>query len=634
MISSKSGASPVVACLVLSSAACGALALAQGASTIDVDAIRPGMKGHGLTVFRGTEPKRFDVEVIDVLRNFRPDQDLILVKTPHPILDRAIAVGGMSGSPIYFDGKLAGAYAYGWTFGRDPVIGVTPIKNMLAELKRPVRRNSFPGARPLRKPASRSKGQRRQPKAGGARHESAGLPPFRGENLVAWDVLRAFGARSGRSFSKGRADRRALRPTVARTPVMLGGFTDEIAELLGKELAPLGLTPLQAGGGRTRSDSSSARFVAGGALGVQLIRGDISATAVGTVTHVAPRGRLVAFGHPMTNAGEIGLPTATARVLHIFASTARSFKIAEVTHPLGTMIHDRQSAIVVDPNLEPATVPVRIKIHGVRGAPRTEWNLEVASHRALTPVLVFSALANAVKATAAERTDVVYRARTSAKIFGYGAVSLEDEGFMAAGPSDARELGRLRLFSLIDAAFANPFEESRVTSVNIELDLRFAREWAQIIDASVTSEEVDPGSTVPVHVVLRQFGQPDSVRVLPVLIPEHAAGNTIELKVTAARDVAIEHPHPRSLRDMVRNIEERYPATSLAVELKMPTRGMRFMGHVVRSLPASALSALQLRNAAGSGQPFATYERRTWPLSRVVSGSAKLSLNVREAPKP
>ncbi|MCX7808725.1 MAG: peptide-methionine (R)-S-oxide reductase, partial [Deltaproteobacteria bacterium] len=103
---------------------------------IRVDEIRPGMRGYGLTVFKGTEPERFEVEVIDVLHRFRPDQDLILIRTSHPILSDAPTVAGMSGSPIFIDGKLAGAYAYGWLFGRHPVAGVTPIENMLRELAR------------------------------------------------------------------------------------------------------------------------------------------------------------------------------------------------------------------------------------------------------------------------------------------------------------------------------------------------------------------------------------------------------------------------------------------------------------------------------------------------------------------
>ena len=100
--------------------------------------IKPGMKGYGLTVFQGTKPERFDVEVIDVLQNFRPRHELILVKTQHPRLEVANVVAGMSGSPIFIDDKMIGAYAYGWTFGKEPVAGVTPIRTMLDDLERPL----------------------------------------------------------------------------------------------------------------------------------------------------------------------------------------------------------------------------------------------------------------------------------------------------------------------------------------------------------------------------------------------------------------------------------------------------------------------------------------------------------------
>ena len=131
----------------------------------------------------------------------------------------------------------------------------------------------------------------------------------------------------------------------------------------------------------------------------------MTATAIGTVTHVARR-RLVAFGHPMMNAGEVGFPTATARVLHVLASESRSFKIAEAADPLGTLVHDRQSSIVVDTRLEAETVPVSIHVEGVPDARRTEWQVEVASHRVMTPMLVLAAIANAVRATASDQTHV------------------------------------------------------------------------------------------------------------------------------------------------------------------------------------------------------------------------------------
>src|SRR6185503_15272311 len=111
--------------------------------TLSVDQIKPGMKGYGLTVFEGTKPERFGVEVIDVIKNFRPRQDAILIKTVHPRLDVVNVVRGMSGSPIFIDGKMIGAYAYGWSFGKEPVAGVTPIHNMLEDLARPLPKSIF-----------------------------------------------------------------------------------------------------------------------------------------------------------------------------------------------------------------------------------------------------------------------------------------------------------------------------------------------------------------------------------------------------------------------------------------------------------------------------------------------------------
>ncbi|WP_275936241.1 SpoIVB peptidase S55 domain-containing protein, partial [Sorangium cellulosum] len=115
-----------------------AQAISTPPDTMPVSEVKPGMKGYGLTVFSGTTPEKFDVEVISTLRNFRPNQDLILIKTQHPRLEIARTVAGMSGSPIYVNGKMIGAYAYGWLFGAEAIAGVTPIKSMLDELARPL----------------------------------------------------------------------------------------------------------------------------------------------------------------------------------------------------------------------------------------------------------------------------------------------------------------------------------------------------------------------------------------------------------------------------------------------------------------------------------------------------------------
>jgi hypothetical protein len=608
----------------------------RGSSTafIPVSEIRPGMRGYGLTVFRGTRPERFDVEVIDVLHNFRPDQDLILIRAEHPILEQAHVVAGMSGSPIYLDGdRLAGAYAYGWPYSTEAVAGVTPIANMVSEMRRPVRPDSFPGAQPIATPG------RRRPRAPSARAPRVragglrgGLPSYLGDELAsATTALDLHADRLGLDRPRSSA---TLAP--AATPLLVGGLDDATVQMLDTQLGRFGLMVLQAGGGGqvTPPPDAPTAFAHGSSVGVQLVRGDISATAVGTVTHV-DGGRAAAFGHPMLNAGETGLPTAVTRVLHILSSEARSFKIAEPVRSLGTLVQDRQSGIVVDERLEPARVAARVRILGVEGAPRTEWNVETASHRVLTPVLLTAAINNAVSATAADNTDVMFEATSRVWIAGRTEpVSVVDHGYSHVGASNPLALGQLRLFSLLEAIYGNPFEETRASRVEVDLDVRFARETLQILDASTAGREVDPGSTVPVRVVLRRWGQPEEVRLVEVAIPERLAGEDVEIFIQGGGSVRPDVPIARSLDDILDTVRTRYSHTAMMVSLETQARGLRFGGHVVRHLPASALDALQLQNDGDRNRPFVTYDRHVHELGSVVSGTARIELHVRRTRRP
>ena len=604
---------------MLSASLVGAAIAQSSPGFIGVDEIRPGMKGYGLTVLKGTEPERFDVEVIDVLRNFRPSQDLILVRTPHPLLDRARGVAGMSGSPIYFDGRLAGAYAYGWPYGTEPVVGVTPIANMLAELKRPVRLEMFPGAKPLPGKSPRASRTRTRP----TNHRFAGLPPFTGRHEVdAFSMVRAVAKR--RDSSHGPVGMKA-----ATTPVMLGGLTDSVAKMVADELRPLGFEAAQAGSSGS-GRGGPADFENGGAIAVELAQGDVSMVGVGTVTYVARGDRALAFGHPMMDAGAIGLPTATARVLHVLVSEFRSFKIAEAARPLGTLVQDRQAAIVVDPEIQAARIPVRIRVRGAEGAQKTEWNVRIASHRALTPAIAFAVIANALKSTAGDVDDVIFRARSKVGIDGHGVVELDEQGFSPMGAASPLALSQLRMFGLMEAAFANPFEVSRITSVELDFDLEFSREVFQISDASIAFDEVDPGQEVTIYVRFRQVGTGETTRAVKIRIPEAAAGQTLNVSISAGNRVQIERPRPASLDDLIEQAIERFPATSMVVSLRMPSRGLRFEGHVVDSLPASALNALQLVSTTENSRPFVTRSHTEVKMPQVVTGGANLRLRVRK----
>lgn len=591
----------------------------SGPRTIGVDEIRPGMRGYGLSVLSGTEPERFDVEVIDVLHNFRPDQDLILVRTPHPLLNRARAVGGMSGSPVYLDGRLAGAYAYGWPYGTDPVIGVTPIANMLAELHRPLRPSSFPGAELFPTSSGGARGAARRPAPSTPR--TASLPPT---DTDAFASVRSEVARLAQSRAQGPV---GLVP--AQTPIMLGGFTDGVARMLSRELAGLGLDPVQTGGAGRPTRDPAARYIDGGSIGVQLVRGDMATTGVGTVTHVGGD-RVVAFGHPMVNGGESGLPTSTARVLHVLVSDQRSFKIAEAVSPLGALVHDRQSAIVIDTRIAAATIPMRVRLHGIEGAPRTEWNMEVAYHRALSPMLAYSSLINALQSSAADSTDVVFRARTQVRLEGHDPISFEERGYMDAGPAEAGALAQMRMFAVMMAAFDNPFGPVRVTGIEVDLEVDYRRDVLQVVAATTTQDEVEAGDVVPVYLQIRRWGEPDTTRVVHVRIPRHVAGETLQITIAPGPSQTREHGRPSDLAEYLRDLGDRYPATSLVAAIALPTRGLRFDNHAVSGLPPSALDALQPVTGALVSAPFETRVRQELPMGDVVFGSARLTLRVRQ----
>lgn len=595
---------------------------------IYIDQVRPGMRGFGLTVFRGSRPEKFQVEVIDVLHGFRPHQDLILVRAEHPILERAKTVAGMSGSPIYLDGKLAGAYAYGWVFGKEPVTGVTPAANMLAELNRPLNPDIWRvlGTLPKKEVSERSPSFRR------TNHRLAGIPPNLGKlRRTAFSALQQYTSTHGAPVSTTQLSVDRLEKIA--TPILISGMESSVVDVLGQKLERFGLIAMQSGGGHSnvarRGPSQGAHYVDGSAIGVQLIRGDISATAIGTVTHVAEH-RLIAFGHPMMNIGQIAWPTTTARVLHVLSSQMRSFKIAEAVAPLGTLIHDRQAAIVVDTGITADTIPLKIRLHGVQNAPHSIWNMEVVSHRLITPLLTFAAIANAIKATVSDRSHLVFKAKGQLKIEGYGVVNVEDIDYTSLGMSDPTVLSNLRLFDLIDIVYGNPFEERRINGIIVDLYLDYKRDVMTIIDALVPQNEVDPGHPVNVQITLRKYGYKEEVRTVEVSVPKSAAGRDIEIIIKPGNQVDIKQPIPENLSDLIDNLLKGYPSTSLVVSTKLPFQGLRMLGHVVDRLPGSAYDTLQVVNQSGKATSFVTHQHKAIPMGMVIMGSARIKLKVRE----
>lgn len=588
-------------------------AKANRPDVISVEDIKKGMKGYGLTVFEGTEPERFEVEVIDVLHSFKPRQELILVKTKHPRLEVAKIVGGMSGSPIYLNGKMAGAYAYGWTFGVEPVAGVTPIRSMLDDLERPLPKmlhgyplRVLPGEKVARAPSI---------------HQGR----FSGKE---YSLAQHSEQMASRALGSAGADSKL---TPVDTPLLLGGVNETGLKMAERYLAPLGLHPLQAGGAQNKARKASARgYVDGGALGVNLIRGDISAMGLGTVTRVEGD-RLVAFGHPMMGIGVTSLPTTQARVLWFMASQMRSFKMGEGTTPLGALVNDRQASIVVDQGIEPPTVDVSLHVEGEPGAPFEQWDFEVAHDRFLTPALLGVALGNGLHSTAAERRHVTWAIKTRVKFDGHAPILIEDFGASPAGTPGASQIAQSNAISAVGKVLNNPWQQTRVQKVDMDVSLTFGREVAILRAVQLLTPEVDPGGQVRVRIHLEPYEGKAFTRTVAIDVPEHFAGETMSISIRPGYSVERVRPAPESLSQLIANLESATELPrSLVFTYETGEGGAAHRGVVAENLPLGALDVLTSTNSTLSPDQFHSEVHQVEEMPLFVVGDDSISVEVRK----
>jgi hypothetical protein len=604
---------PLAASLALFASGPWALRLARADNaapgTMAVGDLRPGMKGYGLTVLSGTEPERFDIEVIGVVHQFRPNQDLVLVKTHHPRLEIVKVVGGMSGSPVFVDGKMIGAYAYGWQFGTEPVAGVTPIRSMLDDLARPL-----PVPRPIGMP-------------------QAGLPHPGARDVATFDASYDLFEHAKRlAGPTGRPAGASTRPDLLpiATPVLIGGVGDRAMKLARDLFDPLGLDAVQAGGAGSAQDSAApTRFVNGGAIGVQLIRGDVSAMALGTVTRVEGD-KLVAFGHPMLEGGVSALPTAVCKVLWVLASQMRSFKIGEAVRPLGALVNDRQAAIVVDSKASAPTFPLTVSIEGAPGAPHKNWSMTVAHERFLAPALVAIATGNAIDSTTSERRDVTWRATTEIAIAGRTTIKLDDAGVSVGGTPDAEEWSRSRAVRAVGALLNNPWQPLSIDRVSTTVSVKFARDVYRLRGAEVLSDVIDAGQPAKVRLHLVPYAGAEETRTVEIPVPAELAGKEVEIELSPGYQESPDLPAPENVGDLLANLpRQSYAPDSLIASIKLSSHGVALHGQVASRLPPGALDSLRPLHDTASPEPFISFVRKEIPMGRFVDGKDRVRVRVR-----
>lgn len=594
-------------------------AVADPPDTLPVSEVKPGMKGYGLTVFSGIAPERFDVEIISTVKNVFPNQDLFLIKTPnHPRLESAHLVAGMSGSPIYVNGKMIGAYSYGPSFAKEPIALVTPIKYMLEDLARPIPKVIAPrGGNPL----ATFEG------AAPDKHEKSarafvGAPD-------AYDLAKHAEQLASRISSS--APPRDMGIGKATMPMLMGGTSNVAMQIAQKFLAPMGLEPLQAGGGggAPSAADASAKYVDGGAINVQMVRGDVSMAVLGTVTKVVGD-KLVAFGHPMMQGGLESLPTAVARVHWIMALSSRSYKLGEPVRPLGALVNDRQASIVVDSNAVAPVFPLHVKVDGAPGAPKTEWNMEVTADQFMAPIYTAIAIGSAAETTAAERNDTTFRSTSKVKIGKFGTVTLVDFGAGAGSPIGPDDFIRSRLVRALGSLYNNPWESVTIERVDTEIRVSSEREVFGLRGAKALDPEVDAGAPVRIQLELQRYKGKVETRIIEVPVPAEMAGREIEIELAPGYEIERPLPAPESLAQLIANLpNQTYDPESVAASFRLRENGAAYRGKVASRLPAGAIDTLRSGNDSNAPETFVAQSVTAIPLGQFLAGRDTVRIKVR-----
>jgi hypothetical protein len=555
-----------------------ASASAESQAILPLAQVRPGMLGEARTVFQGSTPEPFKVRVLSVLRNFLPKQDIILVRAEDARVEATGIAAGMSGSPVYVDGKLMGAIAYGWSFAKEPLAGVTPIEAMLAERDRPDRPPD-----PYRDDAENTSKQ------------AAAAPSAPHLQPVA-------------------------------LPLAVSGVSDAALAFLDDELRALGIHPVRAGGGGGKASSdATAQPVPGAALGVALTSGDMSTTAMGTLTHVDGK-TVFGFGHPMFSLGAVRLPMVLGEIHAIIPSLSSSLKVSSPLKEIGVVTDDGKNGIVGVLGEPAAKVPVVVHVSS-QGKDKPSFSVEVARHRKLLPVLSTMAISTALADAIPDFADVVADVTTRLGVRGYGTVELRDQVF--SGESLApRVMVMSHGMRALGELLGNPFAPVIVERIDVSARAEFRTGTADIVALASPSEKVRPGEKLPLRVTLRPYHAAEVVEPVSIEIPRTMAGKIVKIEVAGGSTVKPEMPKPEDLDGFIQNLRKYYPATTLVVSLATKDDGTSLHGKLIRNLPPSALDTLRPASQSRHADEIRMLRQAAFPGSRILSGKAEIAVQV------
>ena len=592
--------------------------LSAATPQMNVSEIRPGMVGIGRTVFAGTKVEEFRAHIIGVIENVIGTQrNLILAKLEGGPLAETGVIAGMSGSPVYIDGKLIGAVSYSLgNFPKEPIAGITPIAEMIDATALQTTRP--PGAR-----------------------VQAMLPitqdSLEGAFRKALSWNQPFAARSGDSQLHGVASVAGMGAEVGTmlrpiaTPLVMSGAELGLPDGLlstfrGAGFVPMGASAAQQAGAAPQFDGP---LGPGDAVGVTFVSGDVELGATGTVTHVDD-GRVYAFGHPMYNIGPIDFPMTRAFVYVVLPSLASSAKLSSTGDIVGSFTQDRSTAIAGHLGPGPSLLPVTMRFTTDHGTDRT-FHFRAVKDQMFGPLMTYTALVNTLTSYERQFGTATYSVRGQLAVKNHEPIGFDN---MFAGDS-ASSATAAYVVAPITSLQNNDYEKVDLESLDITVTATEQPRTASIERVWLDDPRPRPGRTVPLKVALRSYRGDDIIQTIPIQIPSNARG-TLALTVsdgqrlnqTEQREARL--PQPRTVPLLVRALNRARRNNTLYVKLLASENGAVVAGEVLPALPPSVLAVIESDRSSGNVTPLQTATLGEWQMrtEQAVSGVRSLTIQV------
>ncbi|MGA9566409.1 MAG: SpoIVB peptidase S55 domain-containing protein [Candidatus Korobacteraceae bacterium] len=565
------------------------------------DQVKTGMHGVAYTVFEGVKPEAIDVEILGVLRNMAgPKSDVILARLHGSKVEYTGVVAGMSGSPVYIDGKLVGAIAYRiGEFSKEPIAGITPAASMMEinEMDKT--------------PAPDLDAVKTSPKTEAGRTASPGASSMLGDGVSEYTNL--------------------LKPI--ETPLVFSGFTEQTMQMFGKQFASVGVVPVM-GAGAVSTDKQPEPLEPGSAVSAVLVRGDMSIAGTCTVTYVDAT-HLLACGHPLLQSGNVDMPMTKATVLATLASPYNSFKIVNTTESVGSFVQDRRTGILGRFDREPQMIPVTLNLHGA--SLTKQYHYEVLNNPKITPTAMMATVFNALQGMNEYGEDTTFRLNGDIQVQGYPKLSVQNMYAPSDGASTAAYAIALSIGDRFSRIYENPYDTPKIQGVELSFDMVSERRSARIENARTDVTEARPGDTITIETLLRPYRGEGLVRQIPLTIPPSTPKGTLRILVSDGETLDRLHRVPPTvsrrlpLGSTIALLNKEHTNSSVYVSLLEPNPQAMVSDNVMPTLPLSVINVMD--GMRGTQDMIVVGESATSeasaPVNYVVSGAQIITLNIK-----